>query len=378
MDFAALPPEINSGRIYAGAGAAPLLEAGQAWQTLAQELTSAASDHVAVVGGLTASFWIGPSAAAFAAASGSLTSWLTRTAEQAAQTAVQAEAAAGAFEAAFAATVSPAVIAANRGQLMVLVATNFLGVNTAAIAANEAMYGEMWAQDAATMYAYQAESAAATAALPTFVPAPQVTNPTGVEAQTAATAQATTAASSNPLLQFIQTLIPGFTPGQPLQNLADLLTSPLSTAFLSSGPYQIPTETLALLTGLWGISAAATFPGGTGGVGGAGGATVIPEIKPTATIPPKTTPTADARFGAGERIGRLSVPPSWAANALGERAPTITPLQPPGLGPAGRSWTPMPLGGLSAAGTGGGSRQSKPTPEYGIKPVIMPRHPWGG
>ncbi len=53
----------------------------------------------------------------------------------------------------------PPVITANRTQLAVLVATNLLGQNTPAIAANEAAYGEMWAQDAAAMYGYAGASA---------------------------------------------------------------------------------------------------------------------------------------------------------------------------------------------------------------------------
>src|SRR5208283_1484402 len=87
--------------------------------------------------------------------------WLSTTATQAEETAAQAEAAVAAYEAAFAATVPPPVIAANRAQLMVLVATNFLGQNTPAIAATEALYMEMWAQDAAAMYGYAGSSAAA-------------------------------------------------------------------------------------------------------------------------------------------------------------------------------------------------------------------------
>jgi hypothetical protein len=31
MDFGALPPEINSARMYSGAGSAPLLAAASAW-----------------------------------------------------------------------------------------------------------------------------------------------------------------------------------------------------------------------------------------------------------------------------------------------------------------------------------------------------------
>src|SRR5271156_3603839 len=43
MDFAALPPEINSGRIYAGAGAGPMMTAASAWDGLASELNAAAA-----------------------------------------------------------------------------------------------------------------------------------------------------------------------------------------------------------------------------------------------------------------------------------------------------------------------------------------------
>ncbi|WP_116671318.1 PPE domain-containing protein, partial [Mycobacterium persicum] len=42
-DFAWLPPEINSARIFAGAGAGPLFAAAAAWQGLAAELAGSAS-----------------------------------------------------------------------------------------------------------------------------------------------------------------------------------------------------------------------------------------------------------------------------------------------------------------------------------------------
>ena len=75
-------------------------------------------------------------------------------------------------------TVPPPLIAANRAQLMALIATNFLGQNTPAIMATEAEYGEMWAQDATAMYNYAASSAAASA-FSTFAPPPQTTSPSG-------------------------------------------------------------------------------------------------------------------------------------------------------------------------------------------------------
>ena len=58
-------------------------------------------------------------------------------------------------------TVPPPVIAANRALLLALVATNFFGQNTPAIMATEALYVEMWAQDAAAMYGYAGASSAA-------------------------------------------------------------------------------------------------------------------------------------------------------------------------------------------------------------------------
>ena len=38
MDFGALPPEINSGLMYAGAGSGSLVAAGAAWEGLASQL----------------------------------------------------------------------------------------------------------------------------------------------------------------------------------------------------------------------------------------------------------------------------------------------------------------------------------------------------
>jgi hypothetical protein len=42
MDFGLLPPEINSGRMYSGAGSGPMLAASAAWDGLAAELGSTA------------------------------------------------------------------------------------------------------------------------------------------------------------------------------------------------------------------------------------------------------------------------------------------------------------------------------------------------
>ncbi|GFG99489.1 hypothetical protein MTIM_53680 [Mycobacterium timonense] len=153
MDYGALPPEVNSGRMYVGAGSGPMLAAAAAWDGVAIDLYSAAASYSSLIAELTG-VWRGPASATMASASAPYTAWLTATAAQAEQTAVQAKAAVGAYEAAFAMTVPPPVIAANRAQLMTLIATNFFGQNLPAIAATEAQYAEMWAQDAAAMYGY--------------------------------------------------------------------------------------------------------------------------------------------------------------------------------------------------------------------------------
>ena len=196
MDFGIYPPEINSGRIYAGPGSGPMLTAAQAWQGLAAELHSAASSYQSVVSGLTAGQWLGPASTSMAAAAASYVAWLNATAAQAEETAAQAKAAAAAYQTAFTSTVPPQAVAANRSRLTTLVATNTFGRNTQKIAANEAQYAEMWAQDAAAMYGYAASSAPATT-LTAFTPAQQNTNPGASAGQAGAASQAAGTSAGN-------------------------------------------------------------------------------------------------------------------------------------------------------------------------------------
>ncbi|HZE14214.1 MAG TPA: PPE family protein, partial [Mycobacterium sp.] len=189
------PPEFNSARMYAGPGSAPMLAAAAAWSGLAADLSSAASSYGSVVSGLTSGPWLGPASMSMAAAAAPYVGWMNATAAQAAQTASNAQEAAAAYETAFAATVPPPVIAANRTQLMALVATNFLGQNTPAIMATEAHYAQMWAQDAAAMYGYAANSAATTAQVTPWPVPVQNTTVGGVAAQHATVAGAALSAA---------------------------------------------------------------------------------------------------------------------------------------------------------------------------------------
>ena len=205
FDFGALPPEINSGKIYSGPGSAPLLAAATAWDALASELQTTAASYASTIGELTTS-WQGPSSAAASSAAAPYTAWLSSTAAQAEQTASQAQAAAGAYEAAFAASIPPPVIAANRAALALLVATNFLGQNTPAIAANEATYAEFWAQDAVAMYGYAGAATTASQLTP-FTAAPATTNDTGQATQSASTAQSAAASSADATTDAIEAFL---------------------------------------------------------------------------------------------------------------------------------------------------------------------------
>ncbi|MGA8544451.1 MAG: PPE family protein, partial [Mycobacterium sp.] len=178
-DFGSLPPEVNSGRMYAGPGPGSLLTAAATWERLTADLYETAESYHAVAWELTTESWLGPASAAMMAAITPYVAWLHETAALAARTAQQAKAAAAAYEAARAMTIPPPVIAANRAQLATLVATNALELNAPAIAANEAQYSAMWAQDSTAMYMYADMSASASNVTP-FLPPPATTSDTGV------------------------------------------------------------------------------------------------------------------------------------------------------------------------------------------------------
>lgn len=170
MDFATLPPEINSGLMYSGPGAGSMVQASAAWDRLAARLCTAAADYRAVTAKLAAE-WEGPAPSAMSEAAALYVDWLDASAARSQHAAAQLAAAAGAHESAFAAMVAPPVIAGNRRRRMSLVSANCLGQHSVAIADVDTEYDGMWAQNAGAMYAY-AEAAAAAVALTPFTPPP--------------------------------------------------------------------------------------------------------------------------------------------------------------------------------------------------------------
>src|ERR1700692_153514 len=98
MDVFALPPEINSGLIYAGPGSGPLLAAAAAWDGLASGVGTGASGLGSVISQRTDSPWVGPSSRAMLSAVAPFVAWLSAVSDLAEQTASQAQLAAAAFE----------------------------------------------------------------------------------------------------------------------------------------------------------------------------------------------------------------------------------------------------------------------------------------
>jgi PPE-repeat protein len=233
FDFAAQPPEINSALIYSGAGAGPLTAASSAFNNLSSELSSNAASYQSVIDQLTGAEWQGPSSQAMAASAQPYIAWLDTTSAQLQEAATQATASAAAYETAFAASIPPPVITANRTALAALVATNILGQNTPAIAANEALYGEFWAQDAAAMYGYAGASAGAATLSPLTPPAPN-TNPAAQGQQAGAVSNAVGSNGTSATLN------------NTLGNLQNAVSSAANPAA------DTPTSVLSALNGLFG------------------------------------------------------------------------------------------------------------------------------
>ncbi|KZS70170.1 hypothetical protein A4G27_21470 [Mycobacterium kansasii] len=159
------PPEVNSVLLLAGPGSGPMREAAAAWDGIGSELSSAANAFGSITSDLGAQAWQGAASASMTTAAARYVDWLGRAAAQAERSAAQARAAAIAYEAALAGIVHPELITANRGQLVSLVVSNLFGQNAPAIAAAEAAYEQMWAQDVVAMCGYHSNAAATVAQL---------------------------------------------------------------------------------------------------------------------------------------------------------------------------------------------------------------------
>ncbi|KBM63216.1 type VII secretion system ESX-5 target PPE27, partial [Mycobacterium tuberculosis] len=349
-DFGALPPEINSGRMYCGPGSGPMLAAAAAWDGVAVELGLAATGYASVIAELTGAPWVGAASLSMVAAATPYVAWLGQAAARAEQAGMQAAAAAAAYEAAFVMTVPPPVITANRVLVMTLIATNFFGQNSAAIAVAEAQYAEMWAQDAVAMYGYAAASASASRLIP-FAAPPKTTNSAGVVAQAVASVS-----WPNPNDWWLVRLLGSITPTE-----RTTIVRLLGQSYLATGMARFLTS----------IAQQLTFgPGGT--TAGSGGAWYpTPQFAGLGA-----GPAVSASLARAEPVGRLSVPPSWAvaAPAFAEKPEAGTPMS--------------VIGEASSCGQGGllrgiplaraGRRTGAFAHRYGFRHSVITRSPSAG
>jgi PPE-repeat protein len=289
---------------------------------------------------------------------------------QAAAHGAAAGAAAAAFEAVHAAITNPAAVFENRTRLMVLVATNFLGINTPAIMATEMQYLEMWAQNIAAMFAYHGASAAAAASAPSFNPLTALTSVLNIFAP--GSNQSTTGLAG--LLNLLD--------GSTGSSLGTMLNSTDLNSIFSSGfytPGSALSPFMSLISGGGDQSNPGMYPGynqdsypgssdssgcqaaptGGGGTPAGGGG-----------YPGYNQNPVSARMGAASSVGRLSTPPSWtAASSQAAATPRLTSsVEAAPAATTTGTGTPMVPMMPYGASTGGAFR----SPRYGFIPKIIP------
>ncbi|QNI08606.1 PPE family protein [Mycobacterium kubicae] len=333
MVYGALPPEINSGRMYAGPGCGSLCAAAAAWDGLATDLANTAVCMDSVITGLISGPWLGATATMMATAATPYLAWLNATAAQAEHAASQAKAAVAAYETAYATTVHPALVTANRTRLTTLTATNWLGQNSPVIAATEMEYGEMWAQDATAMHGYLTASAAATRLTPFTAP---------------------------PQTSIGDTVLPGWITD--LDTVMSIFGTPFFVCTSSAG---LMMSMLSTIKGLFPAAAAL-------------GSEIASSLGPAAADAFTFTglgSAVSASMGEAASVGALSAPTAWAASAptLSHAAVAALPGAVPAAPPSRGFGLPGLLGGMPLSGAASRAEAAGNAVQDGIEPLrVLP------
>jgi PPE-repeat protein len=387
LEFAWLPPEINSARIFAGAGSGPLHVAATAWDGLAQDLSASAASFDSVIVGLTAGPWAGPASASMAAAATPYVGWLTAAAGQAAAAAAQARAAAAAFEAALSATVHPAAVTGNRTTLASLVATNFFGFNAPAIAATEFQYVEMWAADVGAMLGYHAGATSVASTMAQFsLPPVSLAGLSGwvsqlgvqVATEVSSLGGQVTSALSGVSLTTLESAASGL---QPLTSVAQIAMYPASMAISPlMSVFQMASQGSAGTASLAAANAAGLGADATKFVGSA-----VPDLKPLGGAGGLGAGMG-ADLGKARLVGAMSVPPTWqgsmparmvssAMSGMGAMPNAAAMAGAAGAGGSGMMPMPMPMGGMGAGGMPGGMMGRGGASPHVVqsRPSVVPR-----
>jgi PPE family protein len=320
MCFARIPPEINSGRMFAGAGATSMVRAAAAWDELSSKLSATSESYRAATLELNKG-WRGAVAVAVMHTMARYLGWLDIAADQAARAATKARAAAKAHESVMAVLVSPEAIVVNRAQLVVLAVTNCLGQSSPAIAETEAEYERMWAIDAYAMYDYARASADASALAPLNSPSgidgPEVSITRPAASSPSWWAEAPSLVSAT---QDVMAAIP--------KALQAISASPRTTL----DEHLLPaTSALSMLSSLSPPSAVAIR-----NLNSMNKTTMLLKMAASITAPGERADDAPlaAGFGSGVSVGSLTVPQRWVTETTPSEVMEI---------PSGWTWEPMRL-----------------------------------
>ncbi|WP_282784802.1 PPE family protein [Nocardia sp. CC201C] len=178
LDFAALPPEVNSARLSTGPGPGPMTATAAGYSGIAAALSGTAASSDGSMNAMSAS-WQGPSATSATSAFRAHANWLRQQAQVAEAASAHATGVGEAYTAALSSMPPLPLILANRAASAALTAVASTGGPLATataplLAANEAMYMAMWVAAAASMYGYAGQTMAHLAALPPPLPAPPI------------------------------------------------------------------------------------------------------------------------------------------------------------------------------------------------------------
>jgi PPE-repeat protein len=164
----AAPPEVITGRLMSGAGAAPMTAASASFAASAAAFEAAIdrlTSHLAWLGAA----WQSQTATQMTAAVTRYIAWMRLVQLQLVMSAARTADQAAAFATAYASMAQMVEIVENRVTTAILYATNFLGFNTIPIGVREGQYVEMTIQDITVQETYLAASMGNTTFEP-FVP----------------------------------------------------------------------------------------------------------------------------------------------------------------------------------------------------------------
>lgn len=164
----AAPPEIITGRLMSGAGAAPMAAASASFAASAAAFEAAIARLISHLAWLGAA-WQSQAAMQMSAAVSRYIAWMQLVQMQLVMSASRTADQAAAFATAYASMAQMVEIVENRVTTATLYATNFMGVNTIPIGVREGQYVEMTIQDITVQETYLAASMANTTFEP-FVP----------------------------------------------------------------------------------------------------------------------------------------------------------------------------------------------------------------